>query len=115
MDTSLTKLRCVACEGGEPSLNPEEIAALQPQVPTWQVKTVNGHPSLGKTFEFKDFAASIEFVNKVKDIAEHEGHHPDVNIHWGTVRLENWTHATGGLHQNDFILAAKIDQLTAAS
>lgn len=107
----LTKLKCVACEGGEPPLTAEEIEALKPQVPTWEVHTVDGHPSLGKTFTFKDFVGSIDFVNKVKDVAEGEGHHPDLSIHWDTVRVENWTHATGGLHQNDFILAAKIDQI----
>ena len=107
----LTKLRCVACEGGEPPLRPEEIEALKPQVPDWEVTTVDGHPSLGKTFRFKDFLESIDFVNQVKDVAEAEGHHPDLFIHWNTVRVENWTHATGGLHQNDFILAAKIDTL----
>lgn len=111
MEEQLTNMRCVACEGGEPPLPPEEIARLQPQVPTWTVTTVDGHPSLVKTFHFKDFAASIEFVNTVTAIAQHEGHHPDLHIHWGDVRVENWTHATGGLHTNDFVLAAKIDQL----
>jgi len=105
----LTKMRCVACEGGEPPLPDREIEALLPSVPGWTVTTVDGHPSLGKTFRLKDFAASVDFVNLVRDVAEGEGHHPDVNIHWGTVRIENWTHATGGLHTNDFILAAKID------
>ena len=107
----LTAKHCVPCNNGEPPLKPEEIAKLQPQVPDWQVHTVDGHPSLGKTFTFKNFADSIAFVNKVKDVAEGEGHHPDVNIHWGIVRLENWTHATGGLHENDFILAAKINRI----
>lgn len=109
----LIQKKCVACEGGEPPLQPAEIKKLQPQVPDWQVTTVDGHPSLGKTFTFKDFVDSIAFVNKVKDIAESEGHHPDVHIHWNQVRLENWTHATGGLHENDFILAAKINRLAA--
>ena len=110
----LTHQRCAACEGGEPPLRPDEIAKLQPEVPDWQVSTIDGHPSLGKTFHFKNFAQSIDFVNKVRDIAEGEGHHPDVMIHWDTVRLENWTHATGGLHKNDFILAAKINQIVAS-
>lgn len=111
MNKPLVKMRCVACEGGEPPLKPEEISRLQPQVPTWKVTTVDGHPSLVKTFEFKNFAESIDFVNRVRNVAEAEGHHPDVHVHWGTVRLENWTHATGGLHTNDFVLAAKVDQL----
>lgn len=110
----LTKMKCVACEGGEPPLSAEEIQRLLPAVPSWTVATVDGHPSLGKSFTFKNFVESVDFVNLVKDIAEGEGHHPDVNIHWGTVRIENWTHATGGLHTNDFILAAKIDAALAA-
>lgn len=109
----LTKMKCVACRGDEPPLQQDEIATLLPMVPDWNVSTMNGHPSLGKTFSFKNFVESVDFVNRVKDIAESEGHHPDVNIHWGTVRLENWTHVTGGLHTNDFILAAKIDQALA--
>ncbi len=108
----LLKKKCVPCEGGEPPLKPEEIQKLQPQVPEWSVETVDGHPSLVKTFTFKDFAGAIDFVNQVKDVAEDEGHHPDLHIHWNTVRVENWTHATGGLHENDFILAAKIDRIT---
>lgn len=99
------------CEGGEPPLKPVEIERLQPQVPDWQVTTVDGHPSLGKTFKFKNFIGSVDFVNKVAEVAEIEGHHPDIHVHWDTVRVENWTHATGGLHENDFILAAKIDSM----
>lgn len=111
MAIDLTKLKCVACEDGEPPLTAAEIEAFKPQVPTWEVHTVDSHPSLGKTFTFKNFVESIAFINAVKDVAEGEGHHPDLFIHWNTVRVENWTHATGGLHQNDFILAAKIDRL----
>jgi len=107
----LIKKRCIPCEGGEPALTPEEIAKLLPQVPEWEATEVDGHPSLVKTLKFKDFVGSIDFVNKVKDIAESEGHHPDLHIHWNKVRVENWTHAIGGLHENDFILAAKINAL----
>ncbi|MBI2984155.1 MAG: 4a-hydroxytetrahydrobiopterin dehydratase [Candidatus Kerfeldbacteria bacterium] len=108
----LHKKRCVPCEGGEPPLTPEQIERLKPQVSGWEVTTVDHHPSLAKSFTFKDFADSIAFVNKVRDVAETEGHHPDLHIHWNKVRVENWTHAIGGLHENDFILAAKIDRLT---
>ncbi len=111
MADHLLHQRCVACQGGEPQLTADEITALKPQVADWAVMTVDGHPSLVKTFHFKDFVGSITFVDKVKDVAETEAHHPDLHIHWNTVRVENWTHATGGLHQNDFILAAKINAL----
>ncbi|MBI4425960.1 MAG: 4a-hydroxytetrahydrobiopterin dehydratase [Candidatus Kerfeldbacteria bacterium] len=109
--SGLAGKKCVPCEGGEPPLRPDQIDQFRPQVPDWHVETVDGHPSLVKTFTFKDFVGSIDFVNKVRDVAEGEGHHPDLKIHWNKVRVENWTHATGGLHENDFILAAKIDQL----
>jgi len=109
----LTQERCVACEGGEAPLAPERIPKLHKLVPDWTVGEVDGHPILSRTYTFGNFVESIAFVNKVKDVAEHEGHHPDLHIQWNTVRVENWTHATGGLHRNDFILAAKIDQLAA--
>ncbi len=111
MDESLLQKHCRPCQGQEPTLTSEEIARLKPQVPGWYVTTVDGHPLLSRAFRFKDFVGSIDFVNQVKAVAEQEGHHPDVHIHWNIVRLENWTHAIGGLHQNDFILAAKINQL----
>lgn len=111
----LAQKRCVACQGGDPALTPGEIAKLAPHVPGWMVTIVDGHPSLQKTFKFKDFVGSVSFVNAIKDIAEAEGHHPDLHIHWNQVRVENWTHATGGLHQNDFILAAKIDQIVSGT
>lgn len=107
----LRQKRCVPCEGGEPPLKPADVDRLLAQVSGWRVETVEDHPVLTKTFRFKDFVGAVEFVNKIKDVAEAEGHHPDLRIHWNTVRVENWTHATGGLHENDFILAAKIDRL----
>ena len=109
---SLAHLRCVGCRGDEPQLEPPVIQKLLPQVPGWKVgQTLDGHPMITKTYKFKDFVGSIDFVNKVKDVAEAEGHHPDLYIRWNKVRLENWTHAIGGLHRNDFILAAKVEQL----
>ncbi|MBI3115240.1 MAG: 4a-hydroxytetrahydrobiopterin dehydratase [Candidatus Kerfeldbacteria bacterium] len=107
----LTQKKCVPCEGGSPPASDEEIARLLPQVPRWQIVEVDGVKRLTKTFRFKDFVESVAFVNRVKDIAEAEGHHPDLHISWNTVRVENWTHAVKGLHENDFILAAKIDAL----
>lgn len=112
MTNQLLHQRCVPCQGHEPQLTDDEIKKLLPQVPGWELqRTVDGHPMIAKTYKFKDFLGSIDFVNKVKDVAEAEGHHPDLYIRWNKVRLENWTHAIGGLHQNDFILAAKVDQL----
>lgn len=110
MKTQLTSQRCVPCQGGEPPLADGEVAKFLQQVSGWSVSSVDGHPSLGKTFHFANFVESVDFVLRIRDVAEAEGHHPDLAIHWNTVRVENWTHAIGGLHENDFILAAKIDQ-----
>lgn len=111
----LTQKRCVPCEGGEPPATDGEIQQLLKAVPGWTVTEVGGIKRLTKTFTFKNFVESIAFVNKVKDVAETEGHHPDLHISWNTVRAENWTHAIKGLHENDFILAAKIDALLKAA
>lgn len=106
--------KCVACEGGVPPLSG---AALEPYL-----KEVNGpdasvgvkwevveEKKIRKEFTFPDFKSALAFVNKVGGIAESEGHHPDIQLGWGRVVVELWTHAIGGLSENDFILAAKID------
>ena len=78
-------------------------------VPLWSL--AEGDTRLERRFEFKDFLQAMEFVNRVAGIAEAEGHHPDIAIHWNKVDLVLWTHSIGGLHENDFIVAAKIDRL----
>lgn len=108
---SLDKKSCVPCQGGVPTLTDTEITQLEPNVPEWKVITVDGVRRLERTFEYKDFLEAMRFVNKVADVAEGEGHHPDLHIHWNRVRVEIWTHKIGGLHENDFILAAKIDRV----
>ena len=85
-----------------------EVAKLLHSVPEWQVTLA---PRLTRTFRFADFREAMAFVNRMAEVAEAEGHHPDFFVHWNEVRVELWTHATGGLHKNDFILAAKIDAL----
>ena len=104
--TELQKKHCVPCEGGEKPLSEADIRNYQEVVPRWNVEP---GPRLTRTLKFKDFKEAMEFVNRMAAIAEAEGHHPDFNVHWNEVRVELWTHATGGLHLNDFILAAKID------
>jgi 4a-hydroxytetrahydrobiopterin dehydratase len=88
-----------------------EIDELMPQVPQWQVKDVNGEKRLERLFKFKDFAQAMEFTNKVGAIAEQEDHHPLIVLEWGQVTVAWWTHTIRGLHQNDFIMAAKTDEL----
>ena len=107
----LREMKCVACRGGEPKLTESEISDLQPQVADWQVKEVNGEKRLERVFKFKNFAQALEFTNKIGAIAEQEDHHPLLITEWGRVTVEWWTHTIGGLHKNDFIMAAKSDEI----
>jgi 4a-hydroxytetrahydrobiopterin dehydratase len=109
--TDLSKLKCVACRGGEPTLTDAQIAEFQPQVPEWQVKEMDGVKRLERLFKFKNFVEALEFTDKVGAAAEAEGHHPLIVTEWGRVTVQWWTHKIGGLHQNDFIMAAKTDGL----
>lgn len=99
---------CVPCERGMEPLHAEEIEKLSPEVPHWRVE--NGK-KITREFRFKNFVQAVDFVNRVADVAELEDHHPDIHIHYNRVVLELWTHAIGGLSENDFILAAKIDRI----
>ena len=103
----LAEKRCVPCRGGVPPLKREELAKLQPQVPGWEV--VDDH-HLSKSYKFPDFLTALAFVNRVGEIAEQEGHHPDLYLSWGKVEIRIWTHKINGLTESDFILAAKIDR-----
>jgi 4a-hydroxytetrahydrobiopterin dehydratase len=103
--------KCVACRAGEPTLTDNEIAELQPQLPDWQVKEVEGMKRLERVFKFKNFAQALEFTNKIGSIAEVENHHPLMITEWGKVTLNWWSHKIRGLHKNDFIMAAKTDEV----
>ncbi|HSL43909.1 MAG TPA: 4a-hydroxytetrahydrobiopterin dehydratase [Anaerolineales bacterium] len=103
--------KCVACRGDEPTLTDVEIDDLMLQVHQWQVREVEGMKRLEKVFKFKNFAQALEFTNKVGAIAEEENHHPLIVTEWGRVTLQWWTHKIGGLHKNDFIMAAKSDEI----
>ena len=105
----LAEKKCVPCRGGIPPLTEGAAGDLLDRTPGWSLAE-NG-TRLQRRFEFRDFVAAMEFVNRVADIAEQEGHHPDIAIHWNKVDLVLWTHKIGGLHENDFILAAKINRL----
>ena len=108
METELARKKCVPCEGGVKPLAEEEARTLLPQLQAdWNLE----QGKLIRTFRFKDFQQSISFVNAVANIAEKEGHHPNIYVMYNRVKLELYTHAIKGLHENDFILAAKIDQL----
>ena len=109
--THLAAGKCVACRAGEPTLTEAEIEELLPQIRGWQVKEVEGMKRLVRVFKFKNFAQALEFTDTVGAIAEEEDHHPLIITEWGKVTLNWWTHKIGGLHKNDFIMAAKSDEL----
>ena len=105
----LANKKCVPCRGGVPPLTGSQVRELLDQLNGgWAV--IDGH-HLRRDFEFKDFAEALVHVNRAGKIAEEEGHHPDVHLSWGRVRVEIWTHAIDGLTESDFILAAKLDAL----
>ena len=104
---SLTAQHCVPCEGGVQPLAKKEAHAYHSEVPLWTLH----NKSLEREFRFKDFKEAMVFVNKVAEVAEAEGHHPDVYMFYNRVRLQLTTHAIGGLSTNDFILAVKVDAL----
>ena len=104
----LAEQECVPCRGGVPPFGPAEIAPLLRQLEGWEV--VDGH-HLAKTYRFPDFQSALAFTNRVGDLAEDQGHHPDIHLAWGRVRLEIWTHKIDGLSEGDFVLAAKCDRL----
>jgi 4a-hydroxytetrahydrobiopterin dehydratase len=110
---TLVEQRCTACRGGEPTLTDEEIAALTPQVPDWEVIERDGIKRLRRVFRFKSFADALAFTNRVGALAEAEGHHPAILTEWGRVTVTWWTHKIKGLHRNDFIMAAKTDRAYA--
>ena len=109
--TNLHQMKCVACRSGEPPLPDSEIYMLHPQIPEWQVKEVDGVKRLERVFKFKNFAQALEFTNKVGTIAEEEDHHPLIITEYGRTTVDWWTHKIKGLHNNDFIMAAKTDRL----
>lgn len=105
----LAERTCVPCEGGVPTLTREEIEEYLDRVgPVWRVE--DDHHLVGE-FRFDDFAGALAFTNRVGELAEAEGHHPEICLTWGRATVKIWTHAIDGLHDNDFILAAKIDEL----
>ena len=106
----LAQSSCVPCRGGVPPLTESEIAPLRAQVPQWQVVTVDGIARLRREFHFTDFRSAMAFAVHVGLVAEREDHHPDLHVAWGRLVVETWTHKIRGLHENDFILAAKIDR-----
>lgn len=107
---NLKSKKCVPCEGGTPPLRKDEVEKYLGEIPGWNAS--DNFKRVSRDFKFKNFKEAMAFVNKVAELAEKEGHHPDILIHgWNKVRLELSTHAVGGLTENDFIMAAKLNLL----
>jgi 4a-hydroxytetrahydrobiopterin dehydratase len=106
--SELASLKCVPCQGGVPPLKGKELDELRQQLPGWDV--VNEH-HLHKALTFPDFRQALDFVNRVGQLAEEQGHHPDIYLTWGMVEITIWTHKIDGLTHSDFVMAAKIDRL----
>ena len=111
MPASLAERHCEVCTPDTPTLPQARAQELLGQIAGWEMTDIKGKGLITKTFHFKGFMPGVELVNKIAAIAEDEGHHPDLCLSYGSLKVELTTHAAGGLTDNDFILAAKIDQL----
>jgi 4a-hydroxytetrahydrobiopterin dehydratase len=109
MVDSLASKSCTPCKGGIPPLTSQEVERLHAQVPQWDVG--NEARQIERSFRFRNFREALSFVRQVGDLAEDEGHHPDISFGWGHATLALQTKRINGLHQNDFIMAAKIDHI----
>ena len=108
---TLTQLKCVACRKDAPTLTQAEIGELHRQVSDWGIVELEGIKRLRRVFSFDDFVQALEVTKKVGELAEEEGHHPALLTEWGSTTVTFWTHKIRGLHRNDFVMAAKTDEL----
>jgi len=111
MTEQLADKKCVPCRGGVPPLQGNDLKKLHASVPEW---TVTNEHHLHREFRFPDFKLALAFVNRVGEVAEEQGHHPDILLAWGKVGVTLWTHKIDGLTESDFIMAAKIDRLSTS-
>ncbi len=111
MATNLAQMKCVALRADERAMAEGQIYQYMPQLPDWRVTQADGEKRLERVFTFKDFAQALAFTDKVGAIAEQEDHHPMLVTEWGKVTVYWWTHKIRGLHVNDFVMAARTDQL----
>lgn len=108
---SLKNQKCVSCDRNSTALKREEIELLTHEVPDWDMIEEDGMLQLQRVFKFKNFAEALAFTNAVGEIAEEQDHHPLIELTWGKVTVNWWTHTVGGLHKNDFIMAAKSNEI----
>ena len=109
MEKKLQEMKLAAHRGGDPPLTGEELETYLSQLPDWDVVEEDGVRKVQRTFDFKNFAEALAFTNRVGEAAEEEGHHPVITVTWGKATVTWYTHSIKGLHQNDFIMAAKTD------
>ncbi|XDZ65790.1 4a-hydroxytetrahydrobiopterin dehydratase [Alphaproteobacteria bacterium LSUCC0684] len=109
-----TEQHCEACRADAPLASPEATEAFLQRHPNWALQEQDGIPKLVQTYTFPNFVEALAFANQIGEISEAEGHHPALLVEWGRVRVEWWSHKINGLHENDFIMAAKCDALGGA-
>ena len=113
--TSLAQAQCEACRADAPKVSDEELAELIREIPDWNIEVCGDHMELERVFLFRNFRHALAFTNAVGAIAEEVGHHPALLTEWGKVTVTWWSHEMRGLHRNDFIMAARTDQLAASA
>ncbi|GGX92991.1 pterin-4-alpha-carbinolamine dehydratase [Litchfieldella qijiaojingensis] len=111
--SDLTQQQCEACDWDAPRVTEAEIEEYKKQIPEWQIVEHDGIMQLERTFKFRNFKQALDFTNRVGEIAEEAGHHPGLLTEWGKVTVTWWSHKIKGLHKNDFIMAAKTDEVAA--
>lgn len=111
---TLSQLKCVACRADAPPATDHDLAEWLPQLPDWQIVVRDGVRHLERVFKWKNFAQALAFTNRIGELAEAEGHHPDILTRWGAVTVWWSTHKIKNLHRNDFIMAAKTDEVYAS-
>ena len=109
--STLAQAQCEACRADAPKVSDEELAELIREIPDWNIETRDGHMELEKVFLFRTFKHALAFTNVVGAIAEEVGHHPALLTEWGKVTVTWWSHEMKGLHRNDFIMAARTDEV----
>lgn len=111
----LCGMKCEVCQAGAPPVSNADTIEFKKQIPDWKIIQEDGIPKIRRVFQFPDFANAIAFTDRVGELAEEYNHHPALLTEWGNVTVTWWTHKIHGLHRNDFIMAAKTDQLVTPS
>lgn len=108
---NLSREKCEACRADAPKISDQDLKALMPNIPDWNIVVVDEVMQLERKFEFKNFQQAMAFSNRVGDVAESAGHHPAILTEWGKVTVSWWSHKIKGLHKNDLIMAARTDEV----